>query len=93
MAYVPSETHSDYSRHTFATDMRRVAGTRLRARRSDTANSTTTLAIYGHQDVSDLERAMDKYEAAKDEPTGAPTWMGPSLTVPGGRAHPRESIR
>ena len=49
------------ARHTFAVELRRVAGIEAASQALGHAELNTTLAIYGHQDQADLERAMDKY--------------------------------
>jgi integrase/recombinase XerC len=51
------------ARHTFAVELRRVAGIDAASHALGHADLTTTLGIYGHQDASDLERAMDAYAA------------------------------
>lgn len=57
------------ARHTFATDLRRVAGIEAASQALGHSDLNTTLSIYGHQDASDLERAMEKYANAKVERT------------------------
>ena len=47
------------SRHTFATEMRRVAGVEAASQALGHSDLSTTLGIYGHQDQRDLERAME----------------------------------
>jgi integrase len=47
------------ARHTFATEMRRVAGVEAASQALGHSDSTT-LGIYGHQDQRDLARAMDR---------------------------------
>ena len=49
------------ARHTFAVEPRRVAGIEAASQALGHSDLTTTLGIYGHQDQSDLERAMDAY--------------------------------
>ena len=49
------------ARHTFAMELRRVAGVEAASQALGHADLSTTLGIYGHQDASDLERAMDLY--------------------------------
>jgi integrase len=49
------------ARHTFAMDLRRVAGVEAASQALGHSDLSTTLGIYGHQDGSDLERAMDLY--------------------------------
>jgi len=47
------------ARHTFATDLRRVAGIDAASQALGHSSLDTTLSIYGHHDLSDLERAME----------------------------------
>lgn len=49
------------ARHTFAMELRRVAGIDAASQALGHADLNTTLGIYGHQDGSDLEDAMGKY--------------------------------
>lgn len=49
------------ARHTFAMELRRVAGIDAASHALGHADLNTTLGIYGHQDDSDLEHAMDTY--------------------------------
>jgi integrase len=49
------------ARHTFATELRRVAGIDAASQALGHADLNTTLGIYGHQDGSDLEAAMEAY--------------------------------
>lgn len=53
------------ARHTFATALRRVAGIEAASQALGHSDLNTTLSIYGHQDASDLERAMEKYAEAQ----------------------------
>ena len=55
------------ARHTFATELRRIAGIEAasQALGHSELNTTATLSIYGHQDDSDLERAMEKFAEAR----------------------------
>jgi integrase len=53
------------ARHTFATEMRRAAGVEAASQALGHADLNTTLSIYGHQDISDLERAMDAFARAR----------------------------
>jgi integrase len=56
------------ARHTFAMELRRVAGIDAASHALGHADLSTTLGIYGHRDDSDLERAMEQYAAwRKDE--------------------------
>src|SRR3954452_6357586 len=59
------------ARHTFATDLRRVADLGAASQALGHSDLSTTAAIYGHYDLSDLERAMEALEPARradDEP-------------------------
>jgi integrase/recombinase XerC len=47
------------ARHTFATELRRVAGIDAASQALGHSDLNTTLAIYGHRDLSDLELAME----------------------------------
>jgi integrase len=47
------------ARHTFATELRRVAGIDAASQALGHADLNTTLSIYGHRDMSDLEVAME----------------------------------
>ena len=47
------------ARHTFATDLRRVADLGATSQALGHSDLSTTLGIYGHQDQRDLERAME----------------------------------
>ena len=49
------------ARHTFAVELRRVAGLDAASQALGHEDLTTTLGIYGHRDQSDLETAMDAY--------------------------------
>lgn len=49
------------ARHAFAMELRRVAGVEAASQALGHSDLSTTLGIYGHQDASDLERAMSKY--------------------------------
>lgn len=53
------------ARHTFATDLRKVAGIEAASQALGHSDLSTTLGTYGHQDPSDLERAMEDYASAK----------------------------
>jgi integrase/recombinase XerC len=60
------------ARHTFATDLRRVADLGAASQALGHSDLSTTAAIYGHYDLSDLERAMEALAKARradeDEP-------------------------
>lgn len=49
------------ARHTFAMELRRVAGIDAASHALGHADLNTTLGIYGHMDQSDLEGAMESY--------------------------------
>jgi integrase len=49
------------ARHTFATELRRVAGIDAASQALGHTDLNTTLGIYGHRDASDLETAMEAY--------------------------------
>ena len=53
------------ARHTFATDVRRIAGIEAASQALVHSDFNTTLSIYGHQDASYLERAMEKCADAR----------------------------
>lgn len=57
------------ARHTFAMELRRVAGIDAASQALGHSGLSTTLDIYGHQDASDLERAMDAYARWRKEET------------------------
>lgn len=63
---VTSGLNMHRARHTFAQELRRVAGIDAASHALGHADLTTTLGIYGHRDDSDLERAMDQYAAWLD---------------------------
>lgn len=58
---VTSGLNMHLARHTFAVELRRVAGIDAASQALGHADLNTTLGIYGHQDDSDLENAMDAY--------------------------------
>jgi integrase len=49
------------ARHTFATELRRIAGIDAASQALGHADLNTTLGIYGHRDQTDLEVAMERY--------------------------------
>lgn len=55
------------ARHTFARELRRVAGVEAASQALGHSDLSTTLGIYGHQDDSDLERAMETYAKSREE--------------------------
>lgn len=58
---VTSGLNMHQARHTFAMELRRVAGIDAASHALGHADLSTTLGIYGHRDDSDLERAMEQY--------------------------------
>jgi len=54
------------TRHTFATELRRVAGVEAASQALGHSDLSTTLGIYGHQDQRDLERAMEAFARARE---------------------------
>ena len=59
------------ARHSFATDLRRAADLGAASQALGHSDLSTTAAIYGHYDLSDLERAMDalaRSRRERDEP-------------------------
>jgi integrase len=55
------------ARHTFATDLRRVADLGATSQALGHSDLSTTASIYGHYDLSDLERAMDALARSRRE--------------------------
>jgi integrase len=55
------------ARHTFATDLRRVADIGAASQALGHSDLSTTAAIYGHYDLTDLERAMDALARSRRE--------------------------
>ena len=49
------------ARHTFAMELRRVAGIDAASHALGHSNLNTTLSVYGHFDQTDLEGAMESY--------------------------------
>ena len=49
------------ARHTFATELRRVAGIDAASHALGHSDLSTTLGIYGHRDLGDLERDMEAF--------------------------------
>lgn len=58
---VTSGLNMHQARHTFAMELRPVAGIDAASHALGHANLTTTLGIHGHWDGSDLEGAMESY--------------------------------
>jgi len=58
---VTSGLNMHQARHTFAMELRRVAGIDAASHALGHADLNTTLGIYGHFDESDLEGAMEAY--------------------------------
>jgi integrase len=70
---VTSGLNMHRARHTFAMELRRVAGIDAASHALGHSDLSTTLGIYGHRDDSDLERAMEQYAAWRQtEPTVPP---------------------
>jgi integrase len=61
------------ARHTFATEMRREVGIDAASQALGHADLNTTLSIYGHQDASDLERAMEALARSRLTPPLPPS--------------------
>jgi integrase len=61
------------ARHTFATDLRRVADLGAACQALGHSDLSTTAAIYGHYDLSDLERAMEALARARRQDDEEPT--------------------
>ena len=55
------------ARHTFATELRRVAGIDAASQALGHADLSTTLGIYGHRDQTALEVAMEAYAGWLDQ--------------------------
>lgn len=53
------------ARHTFATDLRRAADLGAASQALGHSDLSTTASIYGHYDLSDLERAMEALAKAR----------------------------
>lgn len=64
---VTSGLNMHQARHTFAMELRRVAGIDAASHALGHSDLSTTLSIYGHRDDSDLETAMEAYVAWLDE--------------------------
>jgi integrase len=60
------------ARHLFAVELRRVAGLEAASDALGHSDPSTTLGIYGHFDMSDLEQAMERYAA----------WSGQQIASP-----------
>jgi integrase len=71
---VTSGLNMHRARHTFATELRRVAGIDAASHALGHADLNTTLTTYGHRDASDLESAMEAYARWLDQ--------GDELSVP-----------
>jgi integrase/recombinase XerC len=69
---VTSGLNMHRARHTFAMELRRVAGIDAASHALGHSNLSTTLGIYGHRDNSDLERAMDAYAAWRQNEQSVP---------------------
>jgi integrase len=53
------------ARHSFATDLRRVADLGAASQALGHSDLSTTASIYGHYDLSDLEKAMEALAKAR----------------------------
>ena len=60
------------ARHLFAVELRRVAGIEAASHALGHSDLSTTLGIYGHFDMSDLEQAMERYAAWTATPIVSP---------------------
>jgi integrase/recombinase XerC len=60
------------ARHTFATDLRRVADLGAASQALGHSDLSTTASIYGHYDLSDLERAMEALAKSRRAEEGEP---------------------
>jgi integrase/recombinase XerC len=60
---VTSGLNMHQARHLFAVELRRVAGVEATSNALGHSDLSTTLGIYGHFDMSDLEQAMERYAA------------------------------
>lgn len=58
---VTSGLNMHRARHTFAMELRRVAGIDAASHALGHSDLSTTLSVYGHRDMSDLETAMERY--------------------------------
>jgi site-specific recombinase XerC len=54
------------ARHTFGTELRRVAGVEPASQARGHSDLSTTVGIYGHQDQRDLEHAMEAFAEARE---------------------------
>jgi len=61
------------ARHTFATELRRVADLGAASQALGHSDLSTTAAIYGHYDLSDLERAMEALARIRRQEGNEPT--------------------
>ncbi len=64
---VTSGMNMHQARHTFAMELRRVAGIDAASHALGHSDLSTTLSIYGHRNDADLERAMEQYAAWRSE--------------------------
>jgi integrase/recombinase XerC len=64
------------ARHTFAMELRRVAGIDAASHALGHSDLSTTLGIYGHRDATDLEQAMDAYAAWREGESTVPPEPG-----------------
>ena len=59
------------ARHTFATELRRLTDLGAASHALGHSDLSTTASIYGHYDLSDLERAFELFAKAKQEDEAA----------------------
>jgi integrase len=64
-ADVTAGLHMHRTRHTFATDLRRLAGIDAASQALGHSDLNTTLSIYGHRDARDLEDAMEQFARSR----------------------------
>jgi integrase len=55
------------ARHSFATELRRIAGIEAASQALGHSDLSTTLGIYGHQDLRDLEQAMEAFARTQED--------------------------
>jgi integrase len=55
------------ARHSFATELRRIAGIEAASQALGHDDLSTTLGIYGHQDLRDLEQAMEAFARTQED--------------------------
>jgi integrase len=60
------------ARHTFATDLRRVSDLGAASQALGHSDLSTTAAVYGRYDLSDLERALEAFARFRGEEAEGP---------------------